>query len=323
MTRLLAFCAAALMADAAAAAERGASGYPSRPIRFLLGQAPGGGQDIIARALAQRLTETLGQTVIVDNRPGASGTLAAALAAKAAPDGYTALGVSITYSIVPALYRSLPFDPVKDLQPVTQIASTPFVLLVQPALPVRSVKELIAYAKERPRELNYASGGVGNSGHLAAALFASLAGVQLTHIPYKGTGLAMPDLLSGRVQLLFNSMIQGLPYAQRRQLNALAVTTARRSALLPDLPTMAEAGVPGYEFQSWYGLMVPAGTAKAIIAGLSTAAARTVALPDFKRHLAADGSDAVGSTPEAFAVFLKSEMARWGEVVKSSGMKAE
>jgi len=326
--RPLKFCArgvlAVMLSPAVSAAERApAADYPSKPVRFLLGQAPGGGQDIISRALAQKLGETLGQSVIVDNRPGAGGTLATALAAKSAADGYTALIVSITYSIVPALYRNLPFDPEKDLRPVTQIASTPFILLVHPALPIKSVKDLIAYAKERPRELNYASGGVGNSGHLAAALFASMAGVELTHIPYKGTGLAMPDLLAGRVQVLFNSMIQGLPYARRRQLTALAVTTAQRSAQLPELPSVAEAGVPGYDFQSWYGLMLPSGTAKTIVARLNGGVVKTLALPDFRRHLAADGSDAVGSTPEEFGTFLRSEMARWAVIVKTSGMKAE
>jgi tripartite-type tricarboxylate transporter receptor subunit TctC len=171
--------------------------------------------------------------------------------------------------------------------------------------------------------LNYASGGIGNSGHLSAALFASMAGIELTHIPYKGTGLAMPDLLSGRVQLLFNSMIQGLPYARRRQLTALAVTTVRRSPLIPELPTVAEAGVPGYEFLSWYGLMVPAGTPQPIIARLNGEVVRALTLPDFKRHLATDGSEAVGSTPEQFAALLASEMTKWAEVVKVSGMKAE
>lgn len=206
---------------------------------------------------------------------------------------------------------------------MTQIASAAFILLVHPSVPVGSVKELIAYAKEKPGQLNYASGGIGNSGHLAGALFSSLAGVQLTHIPYKGTGLAMPDLLAGRVQILFNSMIQGQPYARRRQLNALAVTTAKRSALFPELPTIAEAGLPGYEFMSWYGLMVPTGTPRPLIARLNGEIVRTLAAPDFKLQLAKDGSEAVGSTPEQFAAFLAAEMAKWAEIVRSSGMKVE
>ncbi len=313
----------AISAAAAAADRASVASYPNKPIRFLLGQATGGGQDIISRALAQKLTETLGQSVIVDNRPGAGGTLATALAVKATPDGYTALIVSSTFAINPTLYKNLPFDQKKDLQPVTHIASAAFILLVHPSLPIGSVKELIAYAKEKPGQLNYASGGIGNSGHLAAALFSSLAGVQLTHIPYKGTGLAMPDLLAGRVQILFNSMIQGQPYARRRQLNALAVTTAKRSALMPELPTVAEAGVPGYEFLSWYGLMVPTGAPRPIIAKLNGEIVRALSQPDFKTQLAKDGSEAIGSTPEQFAALVDAEMAKWAGIVRSSGMKQE
>ena len=320
-------CAAAVAAAGvsfdAAAAERDTADYPRRPIRFLLGQAPGGGQDIIARALAHKLAETLGQTVIVDNRPGAGGTLATAIATKATPDGYSVLFVSSTFAINPLLYKGLPFDQKKDLQPVTQIASTAFLLLVHPALPVASVKELIAYARERPGQLNYASGGIGNSGHLAGALFGSLAGLKLTHVPYKGTGLAMPDLLAGRVQMLFNSMIQGLPYARKRQLNALAVTAAKRSALVPDLPTVAEAGLPGYEFLSWYGLMVPTGTARPIIDTLHREVARTLALPDFKAQLGKEGSETVGSDPAQFRAFLAAEMDKWAHIVRTTGMLAE
>ena len=320
--RLAAGLAACILAAAPAiAAERPA--YPVKPVRFLVGQAPGGGQDIIARALAQKLTETMGQSVIVDNRPGASGTLAAAIASKAGPDGYTALFVASTFSINPALYKDLPYDPKKDLQPVTLVAMTPFILLVHPGVPVKTVKELVAYAKERPGQLNYASGGIGNSGHLAAELFNSLAGVKMTHIPYKGTGLAMPDLLAGRVQVLFNSMIQALPYVKRRQLSVLGVTSAKRTALLPDLPTIAESGVPGYEFTSWYGLTVPAGTPRWIVDRLNAEVVRVLQDSDFRQQLARDGSEARGTTPEEFGAFLAAEMKRWAAVVKSSGMRVE
>jgi tripartite-type tricarboxylate transporter receptor subunit TctC len=320
--RWVAAALSAAMPLASPAADS-APDYPSRPIRFLLGQAPGGGQDLISRALAQKLGETLGQSVIVDNRPGASGTLATGIATKATPDGYTALIVSSTFTINVVLYKKLPFDQQRDLRPVTQIASAPFILLVHLSLPVASVKELIAYAKERPGQLNYASGGIGNSGHLAGALFASQAGVQLTHVPYKGTGLAMPDLLAGRVQMLFNSMIQGQSYARKRQLNALAVTTVKRSQLMPELPTVAEAGLPGYEFQSWYGVMVPTGTPQPIIAKLNREIVRTLAIPEFKAQLAKDGSETVGSTPEQFGAFVASETEKWGRVVKSTGMRLE
>jgi tripartite-type tricarboxylate transporter receptor subunit TctC len=318
-TALLAACL--LAAAPAIAAERAL--YPVKPVRFLVGQAPGGGQDIISRALAQKLTETMGQSVIVDNRPGASGTLAAAIASKAGPDGYTALFVASTFSINPALYKDLPYDPKKDLRPVTLVAMTPFILLVHPGVPVKTVKELVAYAKERPGQLNYASGGIGNSGHLAAELFNSLAGVKMTHIPYKGTGLAMPDLLAGRVQVLFNSMIQALPYVKRRQLSVLGVTSAKRTALLPDLPTIAEAGVPGYEFTSWYGLTVPAGTPAWIVDRLNAEVVTALKDPEFRQQLSRDGSEARGTTPQEFGAFLAAEMKRWAAVVKSSGMRVE
>ena len=294
-----------------------------RPIRLIVGQAPGGGLDIVARALAQKLTETLGQSVVVDNRPGAAGTLGSALAAKAMPDGYTALIVSVTYSINPSLYRNLPFDPVRDLQPVTLLASAPFILLVNPTVPVKNVRELIAYAKERPGQLNFGSGGVGNSGHLAAELFASMAGVKFMHIPYKGTGLAMTDLLSGQLQLMFNSMIQGVPYARSRRLTALAITSTQRSAIMPELPTIAESGLPNYDFSSWYGMMVPAGTPRPIVDRLNAEVVRALSQADFRQRLSEDGSDPIGSTPEQFAAHLGVEIAKWGKVAHSSGMRIE
>ena len=305
------------------AASAPAIEYPTRSIRLIVGQAPGGGLDIIARALAQKLTEALGQTVVVDNRPGAAGTLGSALAAKSQPDGYTALIVSVTYSINPSLYRNLPFDPVKDLQPVALIASTPFLLMVNPKLPVKTVRELIAFAKDRPGQLNYGSGGVGNSGHLAAALFSTMAGVELTHIPYKGTGLAVTDLLGGQIQILFNSTIQALPYARNGRLTILAITSAHRSAIIPDLPTIAESGLPGYDFSSWYGMMVPAGTLPPVINRLNAEILRTLSQADFKQRLSNDGSDPMGGTPEQFRGHLVAEMAKWEKVARRSGMRIE
>lgn len=315
---------AGVVSPSSLAAENTTAGdFPSKPIRLIVGQAPGGGLDIVARALAQKLTEGLGQSVIVDNRAGAAGTLGSALAAKSAPDGYTALIVSVTYSINPSLYKNLPFDPRRDLQTVSLFASSPFILLVNPSLRVNGVRDLIAYAKERPKQLNYGSGGMGNSGHLAAELFSSMAGVELTHIPYKGTGLAMTDLLSGQLHLIFNSMVQGLPYAKNRKLAALAVTTAQRAAILPELPTVAESGLPGYEFASWYGLMVPAGTARHIINRLHAEVVRALSQPDFRQRLSNDGGEPIGSTPEQFAAFLASEMSKWEKVARSSGMRIE
>jgi len=303
--------------------EAPAQPYPNKPIRFIVGQPTGGGQDIVARVFAQQLAATLGQSVIVDNRPGASGTLGAAIAARAAPDGYTALFVASTFAINTTLYKHLPYDQVRDFQPLSLIASTPFILLLHPSVPAHTVKELIAYAKERPGQLNYASGGIGNSGHLAGALFGSMAGVELTHIPYKGTGQAMPDLLAGRVQILFNSAIQAVTQLKQGQLRALAVTTTKRVAVLPDVPTMAEAGVPGYEFSSWYGALLPAGTPVEILNKLNTEVRRAIGHPEFRSRLAKDGADAIGSTPREFAAYLASEMARWSKVAQTTAMKVE
>jgi len=325
---VLAFASASAVAiacicSAEAADSTAASDYPSRSIRIIVGQAPGGGQDIIVRALAQNLTESLGKSVVVDNHPGASGTIGSALVAKAAPDGYTVLAVAITFAINPSLYKNLPFDPVKDLRPLTMFASSPFLLLVNPGVPVKNVKELIAYAKDRPGQLNFGSGGVGNSGHLAAALFNSMAGIQMTHIPYKGAGLAMTDLLGGQLQLMFDSMIQGLPYVKSHRLTALGVTTAQRALVIPELPTIAEAGLPGYDFSGWYGLMVPVGTSKAIIDRLYAAVERALNSPELKQRMAQGGSEPVATTPDQFAARLASEMATWQKVVRTSNMQIE
>ena len=321
LTRALAIC---LCTTAAVAAEvGGVASYPARPIRLIIGQAPGGGLDITARALAQKMGESFGQSVVADNRAGAAGTLGSAMVAKAAPDGYTVLIVSVTYSINPSLYHKLPFDPRKDLQPVTLAASTPFLLLINPALPVKTVRELIAHAKEKPGQLNYGSGGLGNSGHLAAELFSNMAGVRLMHIPYKGTGPAMTDVLSGQLQLMFNSMIQGMPYVKSRRLAALAVTTARRASAMPELPTIAESGLPGYDFSSWYGLMVPAGTPRVIVNRLHGEVVQALSQADFRRRLAQEGSDPIGSTPAQFAAHLTAEIVKWEKAVRDSGMRVE
>jgi len=277
----------------------------------------------MARALAQKLSVSLAQPVVVDNRPGAAGSLGSALAAKAPPDGYTAMIVSISYSINPSLYRNLPFDPVKDLQPVTLFASSPFMLLVNPAVPAKTVRELIAYAKERPGKLNYGSGGLGSSGHLAAELFSSMAGVQMTHIPYKGTGSAMADVLAGQLQLVFNSMLQGMPYVRGGRLTGMAVTSARRSAIAPEIPTIAESGLPGYAFSSWYGMLVPRGTPAPIVDKLNAEVLRALSQPDFREHIAKDGGEPIGSTPAQFAAHLAAEMAKWKKVAQASDMRME
>jgi tripartite-type tricarboxylate transporter receptor subunit TctC len=314
------YLALALGAASPAMAAGAPSDYPNKPVRVIVGLAPGGATDIIARGVAQKLTEGLGQSVVIDNRAGAAGNIGATLAAKSPADGYTALIVSSTYSINPSLYKQMPFDPVRDLEPVTLIASSPFLLLVHPSLAVKNVKELIALAKAKPRQLNYGSGGVGNSGHLAAELFASMAGVEFTHVPYKGAGPALIEAVGGHVQMVFASIVSGMPFAKNGKLTAIAVTTQKRSSAMPELPTVAESGISGYDFSSWYGLLVPAGTPKNVTARLNAEAVKALKSADLKERLATEGCEPVGSTPQEFAAHIKTEMARWAKVVKASGM---
>jgi len=310
-----------LLLGATFACGAAAQGYPSKPIRVIVGQAPGGATDIVSRALAQKLTDGLGQTVVIDNRSGAAGSIGSAIAASAPPDGYTALIVSSTYTINPSLYKKLPFDPIRDLQPVTLIASSPFLLMVHPSIAAKTPRELIALAKTR--KLTFGSGGIGSSGHLAAELFSSMAGIELTHVPYKGAGPALIDTLGGQVNLIMSSIVSGMPYAKAGRLRALAITTRTRSPALPELQTISESALPGYDFSSWYGLMVPAGTPQPVIGRLHDETVKALKLPDLQQRLASEGCDAVGSTPEQLAAYIKSEMARWAKVVKASGMQAE
>ena len=300
-----------------------AAGYPSKAIRIFVGQSAGGATDIVARSLAQKLSESFGQAVVVDNRGGAAGSIAAALVAKSAPDGYTAAIAPSSYTINPSLYRQLPFDPAKDLAPVTLIASAPYILMVHPSLPAKTVKELIALAKARPKELVYGSGGVGSSGHLAVELFVGLAGITLTHVPYKGAGPALVDLLGGQLQLVFASVVSALPYTRTGKLRALAITATKRLTVAPELPTIAEAALPGYEFSSWFGMLVATGTPPAIVNKLQAETLKAVKAPDFAERLAREGSEGVASTPDQFAAVIKTEMAKWADVVKRSGMQPE
>ena len=310
-----------LLLGATFACGAAAQGYPSKPIRVIVGQAPGGATDIVSRALAQKLTDGLGQTVVIDNRSGAAGSIGSAIAASAPPDGYTALIVSSTYTINPSLYKKLPFDPIRDLQPVTLIASSPFLLMVHPSIAAKTPRELIALAKTR--KLTFGSGGIGSSGHLAAELFSSMAGIELTHVPYKGAGPALIDTLGGQVNLIMSSIVSGMPYAKAGRLRALAITTRTRSPAVPELPTISESALPGYDFSSWYGLMVPAGTPQPVIGRLHDETVKALKLPDLQQRLASEGCDAVGSTPEQLGAYIRTEMARWAKVVKASGMQAE
>lgn len=308
---------------ASAQAQSVQPAFPSKPVRFIVGQAPGGATDLIARLLTGKMSEALGQSMIVDNRTGAAGSIGAALVAKSAPDGYTLLLVSSSYSINPSLYKSLPFDPLKDLAPVILLAESPFLLVVHPSLPVRSVIELVNLARSRPDMLNYASGGTGSSGHLAGELFKGAAGIKLAHVPYKGAGPALADTIGGQTQLIFASMISSLQHVRSGRLRALAVTSVKRSSAMPDLPTVAEAGVRNYSTTSWYGVLAPAGTGASIIHRLNTELQKSVMHPDIRQKLLADGAEPAGGPPEVFQKHLITEIAKWQRVVKSAGVQLE
>jgi tripartite-type tricarboxylate transporter receptor subunit TctC len=300
------------------AAAQGA--YPTKPVRLVVPFPAAGTTDILARAVAQKLSEAWGQQVIVDNRPGAGGNIGSELVAKAAPDGYTLLmGTVGTHAINPSLYSKMPYDHVKDFTPVILVAGVPNVLVVNPSLPVHSVQELIAYGKANPGKLNFASSGNGTSIHLSGELFKTLTGIQMTHVPYKGSAPALTDLVGGQVQLMFDNLPSSLAFIKGGQLRALAVTSATRSATLPELPTLAESGLPGFEASSWFGVLAPAGTPKDIVDKLNGAVASWLATPEAREKLVAQGAIAAGGPPEAFARHIADETAKWAKVVKASG----
>jgi tripartite-type tricarboxylate transporter receptor subunit TctC len=294
--------------------------YPSKPIKLIVPFPAAGTTDILARVVAQKLTEAWGQPVIVDNRPGAAGNIGADLVAKSPADGYTVLmGTVSTHAINPSLYARLPFDHVKDFAPITLVAAVPNILVVNPSVPATSVKELIALAKAKPGKLNFASSGNGTSIHLSGELFKTMTGVDMTHVPYKGSAPALTDLMGGQVNVMFDNMPSAFPHVKSGKLRALAVTSARRSPAVPDLPTVAEAGVPGYEATSWFGLIAPAGTPKEIVNKFSTTVAKILGTPEVRERLSSQGAEPVGNTPEQFSAFIRAETAKWAEVVKKSG----
>ena len=299
------------------------SDYPAKPVRVLVGFPAGGPTDILARLVAQKLGDATGQQFVVDNRGGASGMIAAELTAKAAPDGYTLLVVPATHSVNTSLYQKVPYDTVRDFAAVSLVAEGPFILVVHPSLPVKNVPELIALARRNPGQLNYASAGVGGLPHLAGELFKTTTGIRMTHIPYKGAAPATVDLVAGQVTIMFNNMLSALPQVKGGRLRALAVTTGKRSAAVPEIPTIAESGVKGYEVSGWYGVLAPAGLNADALGRLNTEVNRAMRLPDVMKRLSAEGVDAVASTPEEFAARIRREIAKWGEVVKTSGATAE
>ncbi len=312
------------LAFAAIAAGAQAQSYPSKPIRLVCPFPPGGAVDIASRAVAHELTQILGQPVTVDNRPGAGGNIGADAVAKSSPDGYTLLmTTSGIMAINPALYSKIPFDPIKDYAPVSTLVSLHNVLVVNPSFPAKSVKDVIALAKAQPGKLTYASSGNGTSIHLSGELFKSMTGVDLLHIPYKGSAPAVTDLLGGQVNMMFDNIPSSLPHIRAGKLRALGVTGATRSPLLPDVPTIAEAGVPGYDSYVWFGVVAPAGTPADIIAKLNAALVKAAATPSFRDRLTEQGYDVQTSTPEQMAASVRSEIAKWGKIVKASGAKVD
>jgi tripartite-type tricarboxylate transporter receptor subunit TctC len=306
-----------------AMAQRSASGYPNRAIRLICPFAPAGGVDITARAIAQKLTEAWSQPVIVDNRPGANGMIAVDLAAKAAPDGYTLTMISSSHSVNVTLQSHQASNLERDLTPITQATTQPYVLVVNPSLPVQSVEELVAMARAQPGVLTFGSSGIGGFSHLAGALLGSLAGVKLTHVPYKGGALAMADVIGGQVNMLFSTILQSHAHIAAGRLRPLAVTTARRSPSLPATPTMQEAGVKDYQMAGWYGVMAPRRTPAAIVEQLNHEIVRILQLPETRERLATDGSEPVGSTPQQFGAHIHSEIVRWRKLIRELGIQGE
>lgn len=297
--------------------------YPERPIRFIAANAPGGGLDITARAIAPKLSAVFGQQVIVDNRAGAAGSLASDIVAKSTPDGYTIMVASLGgLAVNTNLYKGLTYHPLRDLAPVTWATSGSNVLVVHPSVPARSVRELIALAKAQPGKLSYGSSGAGNAGHLAGELFNGMAGIRMVHIPYKGGAPAMIDLLAGQIQLIFSSAPTAVPQVKAGKIRGLAVTTAKRSVILPELPTVAEAGLPGFEADNWYGVVTTMKTPRAVIDRLNTEIVRALHATDVTRLLLAQGLEVRTSTPQEFGAYMKSEFDKWAQVIKDAGIVA-
>src|SRR3954464_1226517 len=309
--------AAALIATTAMAQQ-----YPSKPVRFVVPYAAGGATDLIARVIGEKLSASLGQPVVVDNRPGAATLLGAQLVAKAEPDGYTRLrATSTTLAINASLYKSLPYDPVKDFAPISLAIQHPFVLLVDPKLPANNVKELVALAKAKPGQLAYASGGSGSFPHLAMAMFQAMTGIDVIHVPYKGSAPALTDLMGGQIAMMFDNT--ALNYVKGGKIRGHAGTPKDRLSVMPDVPTLQEAGVPGYELAAWQGVVAPAGTSRAVVERLNTEIVKLLHEPDTARRLTGDGGQIITSTPDQFAAYIKSEIGRFAKIVKDSGAKVE
>ena len=297
-----------------------AQNYPNRPIRIVVPYPPGGGTDVVARTLAQKMNEVMGQPVIVDNRPGANGIIGSDAVAKAAPDGYTVLITLVTHVINPALYAKLPYGP-DDHAPVTVLAEYPFVITVHPSLPVKNTKEFIAFAKSRPGQLTFASSGNGSGPHLGMELFKNMAGIDVVHVPYKGAGQAMSDLLSGQVPIFLNNFLAGAQMIKAGRLRALAVTSRKRSIAAPEVPTVAESGVPGYVVTGWYAMMVPSATPAPVVRALHEGTVKALKSKEVSGRLSAEAAEIVANTPQEFAAFMKAESEKWSAVIKKAKVR--
>lgn len=318
--KLACISAFALAALSTSALSQNAVSYPERPIRIIVPFAPGGGLDITTRLIGQKLTAKWGQNVVTDSRPGAATILGTEIASKATPDGYTILMITTTFAINPGLYPKLPYDPLRDFTPVTQLNSQPNVIVVAPSFAAQSVKDLVALAKAKPGELTFATPGAGSSPHLSAEMLQRAAGINMIHVPYKGIPPAVTDVLGGRVTMLFTSTLSAAPHIKSGRMRAIALTSAKRQASMPDLPTVGET-IPGYSADAFQGMVAPAGVPQAIVNKLSAEVARIVKSPDVAQIFLLDGAEAVGSTPKEFAVFLKAEMQKWSKVIKEAGIK--
>ena len=316
------FAMTALLASAPAFAQSAAS-YPSKPIRYIVGYTPGGTADMLARAVGQKMTESWGQQVVVENRPGGGTNIGTEVAAKSAPDGYTLFMPTVANAINPTLYPKLPFDIMRDFVHITNFAKVPGIVVVHPSVPAKNVKELISIARANPDRLRHGSTGIGSPHHLAGEIFKSMSGVKMVHVPYRGASPALVDVVAGHIEVYFGAMVSTLPHAKSGKLRALGVTTLKRVAAVPEIPTINEQGLKGFETGSWFGMSVPTGTSREIITKLHGEATRIIALPEVRNRMTSEGAEFVGDTPEQFTAFLRGEIEKWGKAVKASGAKPE
>ena len=308
---------------ATGAAAQSAANYPSKPIRYIVGYTPGGTADMLARAVGQKLSEAWGQQVLVENRPGAGTNIGTEIAAKSAPDGYTLFMPTVANAINPTLYPKLTYDPIRDFAYIMNFAKVPGILVVHPSVPAKNAKELVALAKARPNELRHGSTGIGSPHHLAGEIFKTMSGVKMIHVPYKGATPAIADVVGGHIEVYFGAMVSTLPHAKSGRLRALGVTSTKRVAAVPDIATLDEQGLKGFETGSWFGMAVPTGTPREVVNKLHAEAARAIAVPELRKRMSAEGAEFVGDTPEQFTAFVKAEIAKWGKAVKASGAKVD